>query len=147
MKRALASLLALAALACTSTPSGPPPEQPMPDATIKIEATSVSVGVGYSWSKGTLEYQGKTYPITMSGLMVVAVGVTKVEATGRVYFLKNLGDFDGSYGAKKGSSNVGEGGAGVVMSNEKNVEVRMVAENSGVTLSLGISGVKLAVQK
>jgi hypothetical protein len=138
----------MALLACTSSSSsGPPPEQPLPDATIKIEATSVSAGVGYSWGKGTLDYQGKSYPITMSGLMVVAVGVSTVEARGHVYNLKSLDDFDGNYGAKRGSATVGEGGAGVVMSNEKDVEVRMVAQNTGVTLSLGISGVKLAVER
>jgi len=147
MRRELASLVLLALVSCTSATSGPPPEQPLADATIKIEATSVSVGVGYSWGKGTLEYQNKIYHVTMSGLMVVAVGVVNVKATGRVYHLADLADFDGNYNAKPGSSTPGEGGAGVVMSNQNGVEVRMVAENTGVTLSLGAAGVKLAVEK
>ncbi|HXX47737.1 MAG TPA: hypothetical protein VEN47_05900, partial [Myxococcota bacterium] len=65
MKRELVSLVLLGLVSCTSAPSGPPPEQPEPDATIKIEAKSVSVGVGYSWGKGTLEYQNKIYHVTM----------------------------------------------------------------------------------
>jgi hypothetical protein len=147
MAKARALLLSVV-LACTSTStSSPPPEQPLPDATIRIEATSISVGVGYSWGKGTLEYQGKSHPVTMSGLMVVAVGLSAVEATGRVYFMKSLDDFAGNYTAKQGSATPGEGGAGVVMSNQNGVEVRMVAENTGVTLSLGAAGVKLAVEK
>jgi len=146
MKRELASLVLLALVSCTAAPSGPPAEQPTPDATLKIEAKSVSVGVGYSWGKGTLVYQNKIYHVTMSGMMVVAVGMVTVNATGRVYNLKNLEDFDGNYTAKRGSSTPGEGGAGVVMSNQNGVEVRMVAENTGVTLSLGAAGVKLALE-
>ena len=153
MRAQVPSLFLIALLACSapggSEPNAPqgPPAQPEPDATIQIQATSLAAGVGYSWGKGTLEYQGKTYPVTMQGMMVVAVGIDSIDARGSVYRLKSLDDFDGNYTAKRGASTIGEGGAGVVMSNQNGVEVRMVARNRGVTLSLGASGVNLTLER
>lgn len=118
-----------------------------PDATMRIEAKSLAVGVGYSWGKGTLEFQNRSYTVSMDGLLVVAVGLTSVTAKGGVYHLKTLEDFDGNYVATPGGSTIGQGGAGVAMINQNGVEVRLVAENSGVSLTLGKSGVKLALVK
>lgn len=124
-------------------PVPPPP----PDATLRISATSLSAGVGYSWGKGTLEYQGKTHAISMDGVLVLAVGISSVSATGSVYGLKSLDDFAGRYEAVRGSSPIGAGGAGVVMRNDKGVEIRMVAEHTGVTLTIGDGPVKLGLER
>jgi hypothetical protein len=102
--------------------------------------------VGYSWGKGTLEYQGKTHTVSLDGLLVLAVGISSVNATGKVYNLKSLEDFAGRYEAARGSSAIGAGGAGVVMRNKKGVEVRLVAENTGVTLTIGDAPVKLGLE-
>ncbi len=39
-----------------------------PDATVKMTGKALSAGVGYSWGSGTLTYQGKEYPFSISGL-------------------------------------------------------------------------------
>lgn len=110
---------------------------------MKLTAKSVAVGVGYSWGKGELVYQGQTYPVEVSGLVAIAVGLNSIEADGGVYHLTKLEDFDGNYVAVRGGSGIGEGGASAVMRNQHGVEVRLVAKNSGVTLTLGTSGVSL----
>ncbi len=46
-----------------------------PDATLTLTEGSVAVGIGYSWGKGTLSYQGKTYPVKVEGLSVGEVGI------------------------------------------------------------------------
>ena len=33
-----------------------------PDATLTLSEGTVGGGIGFSWGKGTLTYQGKTYP-------------------------------------------------------------------------------------
>ncbi|HTO70096.1 MAG TPA: hypothetical protein VMR31_09575 [Myxococcota bacterium] len=114
-----------------------------PSASLKLTAKSVAVGVGYSWGKGELVYQGQTYPVEVSGLVAIAVGLNSIEADGGVYHLTKLEDFDGNYVAVRGGSGIGEGGASAVMRNQHGVEVRLVAKNSGVTLTLGTSGVSL----
>src|SRR5262245_12948109 len=41
-----------------------------PDATLKLSEGSVAAGIGFSWGKGTLSYQGKTHAVKVQGLSV-----------------------------------------------------------------------------
>jgi hypothetical protein len=64
-----------------------------------------------------------------------------------VYHLTKIEDFDGNYTAVAAGATIG-GGAGVLtMQNQNNVEVTLKATTRGVSLTLGVSGVKLAVKK
>ena len=117
------------------------------DATISLSAKSVAAGVGFSWGSGTLTYKGKKYPIEVDGITVVTAGIKGVKAKGSVYGLKQLEDFDGNYSALTGEATVGGGGGGLVMQNQNGVKVHLVATTRGVSLTAGVSGVKLAVKK
>ena len=117
------------------------------DATITISAKAVGAGAGVSWGEGKLHYNGKTYPITVDGLTVGTVGVSSIDATGEVYGLAKLSDFDGTYAAAVGGATIGGGGGGVSMKNQNGVEVDMTATTQGVSLTLGASGVKMALKK
>jgi hypothetical protein len=141
---ALRWVLATALCAASGTRAD---EAPKPDATLEISAKSLAAGVGYSWGRGTLDFGGKTYGVTMDGLTIIAVGFNSVTAKGGVYNLLKLEDFDGDYVAVPGGRTIGEGGAGVAMRNDKGVEVRLVSETLGVTFTLGAGKVKLALEK
>jgi len=54
-----------------------------PSATIKIKAKSVAAGAGVSWGDGTLVFQGKDYPITLSGLSLLDLGCPALARRGR----------------------------------------------------------------
>ena len=69
------------------------------DATLKLSEGAVAAGVGHSWGKGTLTYKGRNYPVKVSGVSAGQVGVSKVEATGKVFNLAKLEDFNGTYAA------------------------------------------------
>ena len=122
-------------------------KKPKPEATIELESTSVAAGVGFSWGKGKLHYKGKTYDLAVDGLTVGSVGAASVKASGKVYHLKQLSDFDGNYAAVVGGATIGGGGGGLAMKNQNGVEVELVATTQGVSLTAGVSGVKLAVKK
>ena len=66
-----------------------------PDATLTLSGGAVALGVGFSWGKGTLTYKGKDYPVSVDGLTLGKVGLSGASATGEVYGLKSLKDFDG----------------------------------------------------
>src|SRR5262245_46386090 len=70
-----------------------------PDATLRLSHGSVAAGIGWSWGSGTLTYKGKDYPVKVTGLSLGKVGISGGSATGEVYNLKNLQDFDGHYNA------------------------------------------------
>jgi hypothetical protein len=118
-----------------------------PDGTIKLSAGSVAAGIGVSWGSGTLSYEGKSYPISVSGLDVGSVGASKITASGSVYHLKSLADFDGNYTAAEAGATVGGGGGALAMKNQNGVVVKLGATTRGVKLTLGASGVKMEIKK
>jgi hypothetical protein len=118
-----------------------------PDATLKLSEGSVAAGIGFSWGKGTLTYQGKTHAVKVQGLSVGEVGVTKAEATGEVYNLKKLADFNGNYTAAAAGGTVG-GGAGITaMKNQNGVVIELKSTTQGANVKLAAQGINLSVVK
>ena len=118
-----------------------------PDATIRISSGSVAVGIGWSWGNGTLTYKGKDYPISVKGLSIGKVGITGATASGEVYHLKTLKDFDGNYTAAGAGMTLAGGRSAVTMSNQNGVRVRVISTTRGVDLTLGGGGVDLKIKK
>jgi hypothetical protein len=118
-----------------------------PDATLKLSGGSVAAGVGYSWGSGTLTYKGKTYQIEVSGLSAGDVGASKIEATGEVYHLSKLADFDGNYTAATAGATVGGGASATAMKNQNGVTVNLVSTSQGLKFTLGASGVSMKIKK
>jgi hypothetical protein len=118
-----------------------------PDATLTLSEGSVAVGIGFTWGKGTLAYQGKNYPVKVQGLSVGEVGVTRATAAGDVYNLKKLADFDGNFVAGGAGATIG-GGAGVsAMKNQNGVVIELKSTTQGANLKLAAEGLKLSVEK
>ena len=118
-----------------------------PDATLKLSAGSVAAGVGFSWGEGTLTYQGKTHQVEVSGLSVGDVGASKVEATGEVFHLKKLADFDGNYTAAAAGATVGGGASAAVMKNQNGVTIQLTSTNQGLKFAFAAAGVSLKIKK
>jgi len=75
------------------------------------------------------------------------VGVTRANAVGNVYNLKNLADFDGTYVAGGAGGTVG-GGAGIsAMKNQNGVTIDLKSTTQGASLKLAAEGLKLSVIK
>ena len=121
-------------------------EGQQPDATVKLQSRSVALGAGVSWGDGVVTFQGKDYPITVSGLSLVDLGVSTVSATGKVYFLKNVSDFSGNYFATQATFAIAGGGGELVMANGNGVFVALQSEQTGTQLTLGASGVSLKLK-
>jgi hypothetical protein len=118
-----------------------------PDATLKLSEGSVAAGIGFSWGKGTLTYQGKTHAVKVQGLSVGEVGITKAEATGEVFNLKKLEDFNGNYTAAGAAGTVG-GGAGITaMKNQNGVVIELKSTTQGANVKLAAQGINLSVTK
>ena len=120
---------------------------PQPDATLRISAKALAAGAGFSWGSGLLNYKGKEYPVKLDGLTVGTVGITSIDAVGEVYDLKDVADISGTYMAAVAGSTIGGGGGKLVMKNQNGVVVHLQAVTLGVSLTMGVSGVKLALAK
>jgi len=122
-------------------------KQERPNATLQLSGGSVAAGIGFSWGKGTLTYKGKDYPISVNGLSLGKVGITGASASGEVYNLKKLKDFDGNYTAAGAGMTVVGGRSAVTMSNQNGVRVRLISTTRGVDVTLGGGGVEMRLKK
>jgi hypothetical protein len=118
-----------------------------PIAAIEMEATSVTLGLGYSWGNGKLWYKGKEYIFSVSGLNSVGVGISTVRAKGGVQNLKDLADFSGNYMAFSASGVLAKGGGGLTMQNGKGVVINMGTVQEGLNLNIGPSGLTIKLKE
>ena len=117
-----------------------------PDATIKLTAGSVAAGIGFSWGDGVLTYQGQEYPISVSGLSVGKVGITNATASGDVFHLTKLEDFNGNYTSAGAGVTIAGGASAVAMKNQNGVVINLVSTTKGVDFSFGAAGVTLQLK-
>jgi hypothetical protein len=117
-----------------------------PDATLELKGGSVAVGVGFSWGSGTLHYKGKTYNISADGFDVGDVGVTNITASGKVFNLKKLEDFNGNYTGVGAAGAVAGGGGAVVLQNQNGVKIELLSTTQGVKLAIAAAGVKIRIK-
>jgi hypothetical protein len=121
-------------------------QEEKPDATLTISKGQVAVGIGWSWGGGVLTYKGKQYRFKVGGLSVIDVGVTKGNAVGKVYQLKRLSDFNGTYTGAAAEGTIG-GGAGVAtMKNQNGVVIKLQSTTQGVNFKLAGEGVKITLK-
>ena len=118
-----------------------------PDGTVTLSEGSVAAGIGWSWGHGTLHYKGKDYKFKVEGLTVGEVGMTKAEAAGNVYDLKNLEDFDGVYGAAGAGIAVQEGKGATALVNSKKVQIVLTSKTKGATLKIAAEGLRVKIEK
>lgn len=118
-----------------------------PSATFEVQAEQLRLLIGGASGKGTLVYQGKSYPFTVKGLSVGGIGVTKVNAVGTVYFMDKLEDFAGTYSAVGAGATVGKGVGASQYENQKGVFLNVKSKTEGLGLSLGAGGVQIEFAK
>ncbi|MGH7888259.1 MAG: hypothetical protein ACREPG_10355, partial [Candidatus Binatia bacterium] len=133
-----------------SYPKYEKPEERIPAGLVSLNFKSVGIGVGGSSGEGMLNYQGRDYPFTISGVNLGDVGVSNFQGAGKVYDLKSVTDFSGNYGASQASFAVRGGQAEVSMRNGKGVTIVVLSnegKESGTRLSLGASGVTINLKR
>jgi hypothetical protein len=114
----------------TQAPSTPPL------ATVSIREWSAAYYAQAEAGKGTLYYQGR-HRFTISGAGVGGSGAQKVSATGKIYNLYRLSDFNGTYhGIARGLTLI-EGKMHAKLTNQNGVTMYLAGETEGLASSLG----------
>jgi len=113
---------------------------------VTIRASSADVGVGYTWGDGSLRFGGRSYPFTVKGVTVAAVGFSTIVGHGRVYNLHRLQDFSGTYAAATGEATLGKGLGGQILKNGNGVELRIDNVTRGARLSGSADGIQLTLK-
>ena len=118
-----------------------------PDATLRLKHGSVAAGIGFSWGSGTLVYKGKEYPIDVNGLSLGKVGISGGSASGEVYNLKNLQDFDGHYNAASAGLTIAGGASATALKNQNGVRVVVTSTKRGVDVTIAGGGVDMKLKQ
>ena len=123
-------------------------EKKTPDGTVVIDSTQFALVLGGSTGGGTLTYKGKTHEFKLSGLTVGAnVGVTKIDAVGEVYDLKDVAKFPGTYTQWDASATLGGGAGALYLKNENGVVMKLTSRNKGLQINVGsANGVKVTMK-
>lgn len=137
-RTALAVILLLPFAACSALT--PPNAQSIagmsPDGTVRLDETFVA---GAAEGSGTLQYHGRTYPFILIGtVMGPGGGLSKIDAAGEVYNLKNVTEFPGRYTQGTGVPGLATAGAGDLwLKNGSGVIMHLRDTSSGAILSIG----------
>lgn len=83
----------------------------------------------------------------VTGLSIVDVGVTKVTAFGKIYNMKKLEDFNGSYTAATAEGTLGAGAGAATMKNQNGVVIDLYTTTRGLNLKLAPSGISLKIKQ
>jgi len=116
---------------------------------LRMSIGGVHLGIGGSSGSGTLTYRGKNYPFKVSGFAVGRVGVTSSSASGEVFNLKHLQDFNGHYDVGGGGTRgvtLGAGKTGTIMSNQAGVIIRLSSTQQGLAVNATGGGLNMQLQ-
>ena len=143
---AFAALLSAAACSPALAAARDPGQRGPASGTIALSARGAALGVGYTWGDGTLRYGGRRYSFTVNGITVADVGFSRVNGTGRVYNLKRVQDFSGTYAAATGEATLGNGIGGQILRNANGVEIRVDQVTRGARLQGSADGITLTLK-
>jgi chemotaxis protein MotB len=108
--------------------------------TVEFSGGSVAAGIGFSWGSGTLVYNGQTHHFKISGLALLGVGISSVDASGEVSGLNSVADFNGTYSLGAAGAAVGVGGSVAALQNEHGVVMNISATKVGLHFQVGVGG-------
>lgn len=135
---AIAAILTLSSLAFA--------EDRKPEATLELTQTSVALVIGYTWGGGTLTFQDKKHPVAVDGVSILALGLAQASATGEVFNLKTLEDFNGTYVAASIEGTLGAGAGATTMRNQNGVVIQLFTSTQGLNLKLAPEGMRLSIK-
>jgi len=107
----------------------PPPPPPAPrekptTGTIELERWIVAAGLGGNWGSGTVNYDGKSYRIKISGMNILDAGVAHTLDEGDVSNIHDIRDIEGRYRAvDAGLSAIGGAGGMKLINVDNGVEI------------------------
>ena len=114
---------------------------PSPSGSVTVHQVQVAfIGSG-SGGGGTLKFHGRNYPFKLGGLGIGGIGVSRLDATGTVYNLNRLEDFNGVYGQARTGWAAGKQGKGQMwLENPNGVYIHLRTQRKGLALSVGADG-------
>ena len=136
-----AGLLAIAALLDAASVAN------ADDGTISIRIFKAGFVVGGSAGEGVLRFQGRSYPLSIGGLSYgFTFGASETRFHGTVSNIHRPSDINGVYAQGGAGAAAGRGAQAVVLANQRGAVLTLTGEQSGLIVSLDLSGLALSLK-
>ncbi len=107
-----------------------------------------TVAAGMTGGSGSLTFQGRTYPFILIGSVAGPGGAAEISASGEVYKLNKLSDFEGLYSEGTGKAGLDTSKqTDLWLQNQAGVIMHLTGTSQGVVLSLGRNEVEIRLTK
>ena len=87
----------------------------------------------------------RSHKVKIKGLSIGEAGIKKAEATGKVYNLAKLEDFNGNYTAAGAEATIAGGGGGTALRNQNGVVVYLASTTRGLNFKLAGEGIEMTL--
>jgi hypothetical protein len=119
-----------------------------PSGFVEMREVEIAFLASAGGGKGTLSFQGQTYPFEIAGLGGGGAGVSTIDASGEVYNLSDVAQFPGAYDERRAGVAFGGGGDGDLwLENNAGVVMHLKAESEGLMLNLGADVVDIRMSE
>jgi lipid-binding SYLF domain-containing protein len=136
----LIALLALAGVTFTTAANAD-------DGTISIRIFKAGFIVGGSAGEGVLTFQGRSYPLSIGGLSYgFTFGASETRFHGTVSNIHRASDINGVYAQGGAGAAAGRGAQAIVLANQRGAVLTLSGEQSGLIVSLDLSGLALSLK-
>ena len=136
-----AGLLAIAALLGAASVAN------ADDGTISIRIFKAGFILGGSAGEGVLTFQGRSYPLSIGGLSYgFTFGASETRFHGTVSNIHRPSDINGVYAQGGAGAAAGRGAQAVVLANQSGAVLTLTGEQSGLIVSLDLSGLALSLK-
>ena len=104
--------------------------------------------IGGSFGEGVLNFRGQTYALSIGGLSYgFTFGGSKTSLKGRVRNINHPSDIEGVYGAAGGGAAIIKGAQAAVLTNQKGAILELSGVQTGLIVSLDLSGMALTIKR
>lgn len=116
--------------------------------TISMKLLKAAFVIGGSGGKGTLVFQGKSYPLRIGGLSAGwQITLSAVELQGSVKNMRQPEDIEGIFSAAEAGVAIAAGAKTALMVNSKGVRLALVGVQMGVDVSLNLEGMSIKLAR
>ena len=109
-----------------------------------VVGNHIIVGVG--GGSGTLNFKGKRYGLSISGVSAGTIGVASMNLVGTATNLRTAADIAGSYSVASAGLAVAGGGKVATLQNSNGVVLQLQGRQVGFEASLAVSGLTIALR-
>ena len=114
---------------------------------IRFNVIKAGFVVGGSGGRGTLVFQGRSYPLSIGGLSYgFTFGASATDFVGTVSNIRSPSDVNGVYGAAGAGAAVGAGAGAIVLTNQNGAVLTLSGRQTGLIVAADLNGLVIALR-